>query len=60
MAYSIKKYEVDRLLNVLVPLGWTIKDEKYEDKAVELVIRREFSDELLKASGELNFPSSPQ
>lgn len=60
MAYSIKRHEVDRLLNVLVVLGWELIDEKYEDKEVTLVVRKRFSDELLKASGELNFPSSPQ
>ncbi len=60
MAYSIKKHEVDRLLNVLVPLGWELIDEKYGDKEVTLIIKKKFSDELLKAAGELNFPSSPQ
>jgi len=60
MAYSIKRHEVDRLLNVLVVLGWELVDEKYEDKEITLVIHKKFSDELLKASGELNFPSPPQ
>ena len=60
MGYSIKRHEVDRLLNVLVPLGWELMDEKYQDKEVTLIIRRKFSDEQLKASGELKFPSSPQ
>lgn len=60
MAYSIKRHEVDRLCNVLVQLGWELVDEKYEDKEVTLIIHKRFSDELLKASGELNFPSSPQ
>jgi hypothetical protein len=60
MTYSIKRHEVDRLCNVLVQLGWEIIDEKYGDKEVTLVIQRRFSDELLKASGELNLPSPPQ
>ncbi len=60
MVYSIKKHEVDRLLNVLVPLGWTLIEERYENKGITLVIHRELSDELLKAAGELNLPSSPQ
>lgn len=60
MAYSIKKHEVDRLMNVLVPLGWMLVDEQREMKAVTLVIRKEFSDELLRAAGELDLPSSPQ
>jgi hypothetical protein len=60
MVYSIKRHEVDRLLNVLVPLGWELIDEKYGDKEVTLTIHKKFSDELLKAAGELKFPSSPQ
>ncbi len=60
MAYSIKKHEVDRLLNVLVPLGWELIEERYENKGITLVIHKELSDELLKAAGELKFPSSPQ
>lgn len=60
MPYSIKKHEVDRLLNVLVPLGWELKEERYENTGVTLVIHRELSPELLKASGELDLPSSPQ
>lgn len=60
MVYSIKKHEVDRLLNVLVPLGWELKEEHYESTGVTLVIHRELSQELLAAAGELKFPSSPQ
>ena len=60
MPYSIKKHEVDRLLNVLVPLGWELKDERYENGGITLVIHKELSQELLKAAGELNHPSSPQ
>ncbi len=60
MAYSIKKHEVDRLLNVSVVLGWTLVDEKYENLAVEVTLRREISPELAAASGELEVKSSPQ
>ena len=60
MAYSIKKHEVDRLLNVLVPLGWELKEERYDNGGITLVIHKELSAELLKASGELKYPSSPQ
>jgi hypothetical protein len=60
MAYSIKKHEVDRLLNVLVPLGWELKEERYENRGVTLVIHKELSEELLKAAGELEKASSPQ
>ena len=60
MAYSIKRHEVDRLLNVLVPLGWELKDERYENGGITLVIHKELSPELLKAAGELDKMSSPQ
>jgi len=58
--YSIKKHEVDRLLNVLVPLGWTLVEERYENGGITLVIHKELSQELLKAAGELDKMSSPQ
>jgi hypothetical protein len=60
MAYSIKKHEVDRLLNVLVPLGWTLFEERYENGGITLLIHKELSRELLAASGELEKMSSPQ
>jgi len=60
MAYSIKKHEVDRLLNVLVALGWSLVEETYEEKGITLVIHREVSEELLKAAGELKLPGSKQ
>jgi len=60
MAYSIKKHEVDRLLNVLVPLGWTLIEEIYENGGIKLIIHKELSRELLAASGELDKTSSPQ
>lgn len=60
MAYSIKRHEVDRLLNVLVALGWELKGERYGNGDIELVIRKKLSAELLAAAGELEKPSSPQ
>lgn len=60
MAYSIKKHEVDRLLNVLVALGWELKKERYENRGITLMIHKELSEELLKASGEPEKASSPQ
>ena len=60
MAYSIKRHEVDRLLNVLVPLGWMLVEERYENGGITLLIHKELSQELLKAAGELVYPSSPQ
>lgn len=60
MAYSIKRHEVDRVLNVLVVLGWELKDERYENGGITLVIHKELSRELLAAAGELEYPSSPQ
>lgn len=60
MAYSIKKHEVDRLLNVLVPLGWELMEEKNENSGITLTIHKTISEELLRASGELEKPSSPQ
>ncbi len=60
MPYSIKKHEVDRLLNVLVPLGWTLLEEGYENGGIKLLIHKELSRELLAASGELDKESSPQ
>ena len=59
MVYSIKRHEVDRLLNVLVALGWELKVESYEDRGILLVIHKELGDELLKASGEVEKKSSP-
>jgi hypothetical protein len=60
MAYSIKRHEVDRLLNVLVPLGWTLVEERYENGGIKLLIHKELSRELLAAAGELEKGSSPQ
>ena len=60
MPYSLKKHEVDRLLNVAVVLGWVFVDEKYENLAVEVTLRREISPELAAAAGELEIKSSPQ
>lgn len=60
MAYSIKKHEVDRLMNVLVVLGWELKQEIYENGGIMLHIHKELSPELLKAAGELEKMSPPQ
>lgn len=60
MAYSIKKHEVDRVMNVLVALGWTLIEERYENKGVTIVVHKELSEELLKAAGELEKGSGPQ
>lgn len=60
MSYSIKKHEVDRLLNVLVPLGWELKEESYENSGITLKIHKTLSPELLAAAGELDKVSSPQ
>ena len=60
MSYSIKKHEVDRLLNVLVPLGWTLVEERYENGSITLLIHKELSQELLAAAGGLDYSSSPQ
>jgi hypothetical protein len=58
MVYSIKKHEVDRLLNVLVPLGWELKEEIFENGGITLKIHKEISKELIKAAAELEKESS--
>jgi hypothetical protein len=60
MAYSIKRHEVDRLLNVLIVLGWELVEEMHAGDTIELKIKKKLSPELLKAAGELQIPSSPQ
>jgi len=60
MGYSIKKHEVDRLVAVLVVMGWELKEERYETSGVTLVIHREIPAALLKAAGEFEIPSTPQ
>ncbi len=60
MTYSIKKHEVDRVANVLLQLGWEVKDERYENGGITLLIHKELSKELLAAAGELEKGSSPQ
>ena len=60
MAYSIKKHEVDRAMNVLVALGWSLVEERYENSGVTIVVHKELSEELLKAAGELEKASGPQ
>lgn len=53
MAYSIKKHEVDRLLSVLLMLGWRKEEEKDLGKKVTLVISKEFSDAIIEASNKI-------
>jgi hypothetical protein len=60
LAYSIKRHEVDRLLNVLVVLGWELVEEVYEEKGISLVIHKTLSDSLLEAAGEIPSSSSPK
>jgi len=60
MGYSIKRHEVDRLLNVLIVLGWELAEEMYFGDTIELRIKKKLSPELLKAAGEVGIGSSPQ
>jgi hypothetical protein len=59
-AYSIKKHEVDRVMNVLVALGWELKEERYDNGGITIVVHKELSVELLAAAGELEKGSGPQ
>jgi hypothetical protein len=45
---------------VLSGPGWELKEERYDNGAITLVIHKELSEELLKALGELEYHSSPQ
>jgi len=45
---------------VLSELGWELKEERYENRGITLLIYKELSEELLKAAGELEKASSPQ
>lgn len=58
--YSIKKHEVDRLLNVAVALGWSLEQESYAGAEITVKLIKKLAPELLKAAGELDIPSSPQ
>jgi len=60
LGYSIKKHEVDRVMNVLVALGWTLIEERYENRGITILVHKELSEELLKAAGELEKKSGPQ
>lgn len=60
MKYSIKKHEVDRLLNVVVALGWSLEEESYAGSEITVKLIKKIAPELLKAAGELDIPSSPQ
>ena len=47
-------------MNVLVALGWTLVEERYENSGVTIVVHKTLSEELLKAAGELEKGSGPQ
>ena len=47
-------------MNVLVALGWTLIEERYENRGVTILVHKELSEELLKAAGELEKKSGPQ
>lgn len=60
MAYSIKKHEVDRLMNVAVVLGWELVQEIYLEDGVKVELKRTLTPELLALDIDLNIPASPQ
>lgn len=60
MAYSIKKHEVDRLMNVAVVLGWELVQEVFLDDGVKVELKRTLTPELLALDVDLNIPASPQ
>jgi hypothetical protein len=53
MNYTIFDHEIQRLSVLVKAIGWEIKGQRKEEKGVTLVIHREFSDALLKASGDM-------
>jgi len=60
MPYSIKKHEVDRLMNVAVVLGWELVQEIYLEDGVKVELKRTLTPELLALDADLNIPASPQ
>lgn len=60
VGYSIKKHEVDRAMNVMVALGWELKETRNENNGITIVLHKELSEELLDAAGELEKKSGPQ
>jgi hypothetical protein len=60
MGHKLRKHEVDRLLNVAVALGWTLKQEKYTDDGVIIEVERVLPPELMKLEQDLDIPSEPQ
>ena len=60
MAYSIKKHEVDRLMNVAVVLGWELVQEVFLEDGVKVELKRTLTPELLALDVDLNIPASPQ
>lgn len=55
---SIKRHEVDRLLNFIVPLGWELKEEKYDSKGVTVTLRRDLPASLFGFPGKPSSSSS--
>jgi len=60
MAHSIKKHEVDRLMNVAVALGWELVQEVFLEDGVKVELKRTLTLELLALDVDLNIPASPQ
>lgn len=60
MTYSIKRHEVDRLMNVAVVLGWELVQEIYLEDGVKVELKRTLTPELLALDVDLNIPSVPQ
>ena len=60
MGYSIKVHEVDALLNVVIMLGWELKEESSDNGGITVKLYKKISNELLAASGELEKTFSPE
>lgn len=59
MAFGIKDYEIQRVSSVLKLLGWEVVGKSLMEKEIILTIHRTFSEELLRAAGELKPKPSP-
>jgi hypothetical protein len=60
MAGSIKRHEVDRLMNVAVVLGWELVQEVFLEEGVKVELKRTLPPELLKLDVDLDIAASPQ
>jgi hypothetical protein len=60
MAGSIKRHEVDRLMNVAVVLGWELVQEVFLEDGVKVELKRVLPPELLKLDVDLDISASPQ